>query len=237
MKNEAHGTDHGGRNGRACVSRARCCSRACASAASSPCGSATRKGLEAKLVPPAQIEIEWISMSGLRGKGAATLLLAPFKVAAVDLAEPAGHASSQARRRARLRWFRRGSWRCGCVAHAPAAGDPRTERGRRHDESHAGEAGAPRARSVSDRASRREHMPSRWAIRCDVRSPPSLRPSSVSPAATGPTAFAGHRRQPGRDETQRRSAGGARISSMRQSRPVVIHQAGERHIDAGARDV
>jgi UDP-N-acetylglucosamine--N-acetylmuramyl-(pentapeptide) pyrophosphoryl-undecaprenol N-acetylglucosamine transferase len=41
----------------------------------------TKKGLEAKLVPPAQIEIEWISMSGLRGKGAATLLLAPFKVA------------------------------------------------------------------------------------------------------------------------------------------------------------
>jgi len=41
----------------------------------------TRRGLEAKLVPPAQIEMEWISMSGLRGKGAATLLLAPFKVA------------------------------------------------------------------------------------------------------------------------------------------------------------
>jgi len=41
----------------------------------------TKRGLEAKLVPPAQIEIEWISMSGLRGKGAATLLLAPFKIA------------------------------------------------------------------------------------------------------------------------------------------------------------
>jgi UDP-N-acetylglucosamine--N-acetylmuramyl-(pentapeptide) pyrophosphoryl-undecaprenol N-acetylglucosamine transferase len=41
----------------------------------------TKRGLEAKLVPPAQIEIEWISMSGLRGKGTATLLLAPFKVA------------------------------------------------------------------------------------------------------------------------------------------------------------
>lgn len=41
----------------------------------------TKRGLEAKLVPPAQIEMEWISMSGLRGKGAATLLLAPFKVA------------------------------------------------------------------------------------------------------------------------------------------------------------
>jgi UDP-N-acetylglucosamine--N-acetylmuramyl-(pentapeptide) pyrophosphoryl-undecaprenol N-acetylglucosamine transferase len=41
----------------------------------------TKRGLEAKLVPPAQIEMEWISMSGLRGKGTATLLLAPFKVA------------------------------------------------------------------------------------------------------------------------------------------------------------
>lgn len=41
----------------------------------------THRGLEARLVPPAQIEMEWISMSGLRGKGAATLLLAPFKVA------------------------------------------------------------------------------------------------------------------------------------------------------------
>ena len=41
----------------------------------------TKRGLEAKLVPPAQIEMEWISMSGLRGKGVATLLLAPFKVA------------------------------------------------------------------------------------------------------------------------------------------------------------
>jgi len=41
----------------------------------------THRGMEARLVPTAQIEMEWISMSGLRGKGAATLLLAPFKVA------------------------------------------------------------------------------------------------------------------------------------------------------------
>lgn len=40
----------------------------------------TQRGLEAKLVPPQQIEIEWISVSGLRGKGVATLLAAPFKI-------------------------------------------------------------------------------------------------------------------------------------------------------------
>ncbi len=40
----------------------------------------TRRGLEAKLVPPQQIEIEWISVSGLRGKGIGTWLAAPFKM-------------------------------------------------------------------------------------------------------------------------------------------------------------
>lgn len=40
----------------------------------------TRRGLEAKLVPPQQIEVEWISISGLRGKGFATWLAAPFKL-------------------------------------------------------------------------------------------------------------------------------------------------------------
>jgi UDP-N-acetylglucosamine--N-acetylmuramyl-(pentapeptide) pyrophosphoryl-undecaprenol N-acetylglucosamine transferase len=41
----------------------------------------TQRGLEAKLVPPQQIEIEWISVSGLRGKGIATWFAAPFKLA------------------------------------------------------------------------------------------------------------------------------------------------------------
>lgn len=41
----------------------------------------TRQGLEAKLVPPAQIDIEWISMTGLRGKGALSWVGAPFKMA------------------------------------------------------------------------------------------------------------------------------------------------------------
>jgi UDP-N-acetylglucosamine--N-acetylmuramyl-(pentapeptide) pyrophosphoryl-undecaprenol N-acetylglucosamine transferase len=40
----------------------------------------TQRGLEAKLVPQNQIPIEWIAVSGLRGKGIATLLLAPFKL-------------------------------------------------------------------------------------------------------------------------------------------------------------
>lgn len=40
----------------------------------------TRTGLEAKLVPPQHIEMEWISVSGLRGKGLATWLAAPFRL-------------------------------------------------------------------------------------------------------------------------------------------------------------
>ncbi len=40
----------------------------------------TRKGIEARLVPAAGIEIDWLGMSGLRGKGFATLLLAPVKI-------------------------------------------------------------------------------------------------------------------------------------------------------------
>jgi UDP-N-acetylglucosamine--N-acetylmuramyl-(pentapeptide) pyrophosphoryl-undecaprenol N-acetylglucosamine transferase len=40
----------------------------------------TRKGIEARVVPADGFPVEWLSMSGLRGKGAATLLLAPFKL-------------------------------------------------------------------------------------------------------------------------------------------------------------
>ena len=41
----------------------------------------TRRGLEARVVPAENIDIEWLAMSGLRGKGLATLLAAPFKLA------------------------------------------------------------------------------------------------------------------------------------------------------------
>ncbi len=40
----------------------------------------TRAGLEARVVPAENIDIEWLAMSGLRGKGALTLLAAPFKL-------------------------------------------------------------------------------------------------------------------------------------------------------------
>jgi len=40
----------------------------------------TKSGLEARVVPAENIDIEWLAMSGLRGKGAATLLAAPFKL-------------------------------------------------------------------------------------------------------------------------------------------------------------
>src|SRR3569623_1646090 len=40
----------------------------------------TRRGLEAKLVPTAGIDMEWLSVSGLRGKSAGTLLLAPYQL-------------------------------------------------------------------------------------------------------------------------------------------------------------
>jgi UDP-N-acetylglucosamine--N-acetylmuramyl-(pentapeptide) pyrophosphoryl-undecaprenol N-acetylglucosamine transferase len=40
----------------------------------------TPRGLEARVVPADNFPIEWLSMSGLRGKGALTLLGAPFKL-------------------------------------------------------------------------------------------------------------------------------------------------------------
>lgn len=41
----------------------------------------TRRGMEARLVPEHGFAIEWIGIEGLRGKGAATLAMAPFRLA------------------------------------------------------------------------------------------------------------------------------------------------------------
>ncbi len=41
----------------------------------------TRRGLEAELVPRAGIEVDWISIAGLRGNGLLGWLLAPFRLA------------------------------------------------------------------------------------------------------------------------------------------------------------
>ncbi len=40
----------------------------------------TRNGLEARVVPAEGIDIEWLSVGGLRGKGMGTLLAAPFRL-------------------------------------------------------------------------------------------------------------------------------------------------------------
>ncbi|MCC6171380.1 MAG: glycosyltransferase, partial [Gammaproteobacteria bacterium] len=40
----------------------------------------TQRGIESRLVPAAGIPVEWVSIGGLRGKGAATLLTAPFRL-------------------------------------------------------------------------------------------------------------------------------------------------------------
>ena len=45
----------------------------------------TKRGIEAKVVPNAGYKIEWIAVNGLRGKGFATYILAPFKLAFASL--------------------------------------------------------------------------------------------------------------------------------------------------------
>ena len=40
----------------------------------------TRRGLESRVVPAADIPIEWVAISGVRGKGVVTLMLAPFRL-------------------------------------------------------------------------------------------------------------------------------------------------------------
>lgn len=49
----------------------------------------TRRGLEARVVPAAGIDMAWLTVTGLRGKGALTWLLAPFNVA-VAVVQAAG---------------------------------------------------------------------------------------------------------------------------------------------------
>jgi UDP-N-acetylglucosamine--N-acetylmuramyl-(pentapeptide) pyrophosphoryl-undecaprenol N-acetylglucosamine transferase len=40
----------------------------------------THRGLESRIVPANNIEMEWVSVSGLRGKGAMAIILAPFRL-------------------------------------------------------------------------------------------------------------------------------------------------------------
>jgi len=46
----------------------------------SVCWLGTRRGLEARVVPAANIDIKYININGIRGKGLFSLLIAPFKI-------------------------------------------------------------------------------------------------------------------------------------------------------------
>ncbi|TNF37901.1 MAG: undecaprenyldiphospho-muramoylpentapeptide beta-N-acetylglucosaminyltransferase [Gammaproteobacteria bacterium] len=45
----------------------------------------TRKGIEARLVPEAGIEVDWLGVSGLRGKGILSIIMAPINLATACL--------------------------------------------------------------------------------------------------------------------------------------------------------
>ena len=121
----------------------------------------TRRGLEARLVPAEQIPIEWLTVSGLRGKGVLAWLVAPLL--ALALRQALRRFAGIGRAGGRPRWicFRPGWARC--VAAAPAADDPRTECDRRLHQPLPGAPCAPRAGGfpeASGAASRRAHRQS-----------------------------------------------------------------------------
>ena len=189
----------------------------------------TKAGLEARVVPAENIDIEWLAMSGLRGKGVATLLAAPFKLA---------HSIWQAlgvmrRRRPQLvvgfGGFVTGPGRRRGVAHAPAAGDPRAKCHRRLFQPLPRASRAPRARPRFPVRFRPASRRASSAIRCARKSPCSRRPPRGSPGAKARCACSS-------------SAAVSVPSRLNAVVPFAIknsglslrvrHQAGERGIDA-----
>jgi hypothetical protein len=81
-------------------------------------------GMENRLVPQHGIPIETIAIGGLRGKGMATLLRAPLRVARAVLAALAILRTAPPRRGGELRRLRRGPRRAGGMAARPAAAGP-----------------------------------------------------------------------------------------------------------------
>ena len=100
----------------------------------------TQRGLEARVVPQQGIDIEWISIAGVRGRGVTAWLGAPFRIAR---RRAAGLAALRRRRPAAV--FGMGGFVAGpggvaaWLARKPLV-HPRAERGGRHDEPVAGAA-------------------------------------------------------------------------------------------------
>lgn len=189
----------------------------------------TRRGMEARLVPPAHIEMEWISMSGLRGKGAATLLLAPFKVSL------AIWQSLQVMRR------RNPAVVLGAGGFVAGPGGVAAWLTRRPLVIHEQNAVAGMTNRMLARLARRvlEAFPSSF--------PPGIRAEQVGnpvrreiAAIAPPEQRFAQRQGPLRLLIIGGSQGAAKLNAAvpaalasidAASRPVVIHQAGERHID------
>jgi UDP-N-acetylglucosamine--N-acetylmuramyl-(pentapeptide) pyrophosphoryl-undecaprenol N-acetylglucosamine transferase len=194
----------------------------------------TQRGLEAKLVPPQQIEMEWISMSGLRGKGVTTWLAAPFKLTL------AIWQSMQVMRRRRPRVV------LGAGGFVAGPGGVAAWLTRRPLVIHEQNAVAGMTNRMLARLSRRvlEAFPSSFpaGVRAERVGNPVRREIAALPA---PEKRYAERSGPIRLLVIGGSQGAARLNAVLPAalamidpalRPVVRHQSGERHI-AQAREM
>lgn len=193
----------------------------------------TQRGLEAKLVPPQQIPIEWITVGGVRGKGVATLLAAPF-----NLARAVWQSLQVMRRRKPVVVLGAGGFVSG-------PGGIAAWLTRRPLIIHEQNAVAGMTNKVLARLAQRvfEAFPSSFpaSIRAERVGNPVRREISALPA---PEQRFSERRGPLRVLIIGGSQGASRLNVVVPAalamldasiRPQVLHQAGERHIDA-ARD-
>jgi UDP-N-acetylglucosamine--N-acetylmuramyl-(pentapeptide) pyrophosphoryl-undecaprenol N-acetylglucosamine transferase len=190
----------------------------------------TQRGLEAKLVPPQHIEMEWISMSGLRGKGAMTWLAAPFKLSL------AIWQSLQVIRR------RRPTVVLGAGGFVSGPGGVAAWLTRRPLVIHEQNAVAGMTNRMLARLARRvlEAFPGSFpsSAHAERVGNPVRREIAALPA---PDARFADRRGPLRVLVFGGSQGAARLNAVvpaalamidATARPLVLHQAGDRHIDA-----
>ena len=190
----------------------------------------THRGLESRVVPAAGIDIEWISVKGLRRKGALALLVAPFQI---------GWALLQS---LGVMFRRRPAAVLGMGGFVSGPGGVAAWLTRRPLVIHEQNAAAGLTNRLLARLARvvLQAFPGSFnsacrraklsATRYARTSPPSPRRPSVTPRARARCA-ARARWQPGRTGAESHGAGGAGLAGCRTSRPMVRHQCGERTLD------